>query len=125
MNSVETCVLVLYSTNYTFKKQNRSSNVSALIAERLAYHQSLENANEDPQTYNKRLVQRCANALFTQREFSGPEIISYLTGLGDRYESHGYVLVFLDAAIWALKRTFPMLAERFVKSVFLMTTFLI
>ena len=112
MNGVEMCVLVLYSTNYAFKKQNQSSNVSALIADRLAFHKSLECANEDTQAYNKHLIQRCANALFTQREFSGPEIISYLMGWGDRYESHGYVLIFLDAAIWALKRSFPGLKER-------------
>jgi hypothetical protein len=53
MNGAETCVLVLYNTNYTFKKQNRSSNTSALIAERLAFHQASDNMNEDAQVYNK------------------------------------------------------------------------
>ena len=37
MNGAETCVLLLYTTNYAFKKQNRSSNTSALLAERLAF----------------------------------------------------------------------------------------
>ncbi len=108
MNGAETCVLVLYNTNYTFKKQNRSSNTSALIADRLAFQQtSLE--NEDAKTYNKRLIQRCANALLTQREFSSPEIMSYLTGKDDRFESHSYISVFLDQATWALKKVFPYL----------------
>jgi len=83
MNGAETCVLVLYNTNYTSKKQNRSSNTSALIADRLAFQQTVLDQNEDAQTYNKRLIQRCANALLTQREFSGPEIMSYLMGWDD------------------------------------------
>jgi hypothetical protein len=111
MNGAETCVLVLYTTNYTFKKQNRSSNASALLAERLAYYQ-VQHEHEDIQTYNKHLIQRCANALFTQQEFSGPEIVSYLMGWGDRYESHSYVPIYLDGAVWALKGAFPSLAER-------------
>ena len=112
MNGAETCVLVLYNTNYTFKKQNRSSNTSALIADRLAFHQALQNENDDVHTYNKRLVQRCANALLIQREFSSPEIVSYLMGWGDRFESHGYISIYVDATIWALKRTFPHLSAR-------------
>ena len=114
MNGAETCVLVLYNTNYTFKKQNRSSNTSALIADRLAFQQTVPDQNEDAQTYNKRLIQRCANALLTQREFSGPEIMSYLMGWDDRFESHGYISVFLDSAIWALKVAFPNLRGRYV-----------
>jgi hypothetical protein len=112
MNGVETCVLLLYVTNYAFKKQKQSSNASALLADRLAYHQ-VQSEGEDIQNYNKRLIQRCANALFTQREFSGPEIVSYLMGWGDRYESHSYVPIYLDSAVWALKRAFPTLIERY------------
>ena len=88
--------------------------MSALIADRLAYHQTLETEDMDMQTYNKRLVQRCANALFTQCEFSGPEIVSYLMGWGDRFESHNYVPIYLDNAIWVLKRTYPTLIKKYV-----------
>jgi hypothetical protein len=112
MNSAETCVLVLYNTNYTFKKQNKSSNTSALLADHLAYQEKHESKDEDIQTYNKRLVQRCANALFTQREFSGPEIASYLMGWGDHFESNKYVPIYLDGEIWVLKRTFPTLVKK-------------
>ena len=118
MNGAETCVLLLYITNYTFKKQGRSSNTSALLAERLAFHLTESKDHEDAHTYNKRLVQRCSNALLTQREFSGPEIISYLMGWGDRFESHSYVCIYLDAAIWALKRAFPCLSDRWAATVF-------
>jgi len=46
MNGAETCVLVLYTTNYAIKKQNRSSNASALIAKRLAFHQAEQSGDE-------------------------------------------------------------------------------
>jgi hypothetical protein len=112
VNGGETCVIVLYTTNYTFKKQNRSSNASALIAEKLDYHQNATNDDEDIQTYNKRLLQRCANSLLTEREFSGPEIVSYLMGWGDIFESHNYVSIYLDSAVRAIKDTFPFLNNR-------------
>lgn len=112
----ETCVLVLYTTNYAFKKQNRSGNTSALLADRLAFHQSNQTAEDtvDLIAYNKRLLQRCTNALLTLREFSGPEIISYLMRWGDRFESHGYVSFYMDSATWALKCAFPCLTHRYV-----------
>jgi len=112
MNGAETCVLVLYNTNYTFKKQNQSSNTSALLANRLAFHQAKHNEEDDIATYNKRLIQRCANALLTQREFSRPEIMSYLSAWGDRFESHSYIPIYLDTTVWTLKRVFPYLAGR-------------
>jgi len=112
MNRGETCVLVLYTTNYAFKKQSHSSNASALLADKLAFHKERNSFDEDIHSSNKRLLQRCANALLTQREFGGPEIIQYLMGWGDRFESHNYVLIFLDSAMIALKKTFHFLNEK-------------
>ena len=112
MNGAEMCVLVLYTTNYAFKKQTHSSNVSTLIADRLIHHEKQESGEQDVQTYNKHLVQQCANVLLTQREFSGPEVISYLMSWGDHFESHGHVLVFLDSTVWALRQTFAQLNQR-------------
>lgn len=116
MNGAETCVLVLYTTNYAFKKQSRSSNTSALLADTLAFHSNLLTADsivvQDALLHhNKRLLQRCAHSLLSQREFSGPEIISYLMGWGDRFESHVYVPFYVDGAIRALKQAFPSLVS--------------
>lgn len=116
MNGAETCALLLYITNYAFKKQSRSNNTSALLADRLAYHTSQETDTEDIQLFNKRLLQRCANALFTQREFSGPEVHAYLMGWGDRFEANKYVPIYLDGAIRALKQAYPGLDKRPVDS---------
>ena len=111
MNGGETCVLVLYTTNYAFKKQNRLSNVTALIADKLTLHHDV-NKDADIMTYNKKLLERCANALFTEREFSGPEIESYLMGWGNLFESHFYVSIYLDRCFQALRRAYPSLSDR-------------
>lgn len=62
VNRAETCTLLLYVTNYAFKKQSQSSNTSALLADCLAFHQTKE-SDYDPEDkaelrqYNKRLLQ--------------------------------------------------------------------
>ena len=107
MNGGETNALTWYITNYASKKQQRSSNISALLAKRVAFHTLEEKRRTDLTDINKRLIQRCANTLTRDREFSGPEINSYLMGWGDRYVSHHYVSISADAIIRALKEKFP------------------
>ncbi|KAF8800257.1 hypothetical protein BYT27DRAFT_7217172 [Phlegmacium glaucopus] len=107
MNGGETSVLTWYITNYASKKQQRSSNVSALLAKRVAFHIVEERRRRDLTDVNKRLIQRCANTLTRDREFSGPEIMSYLMGWGDRFESHHYVTIYADTITTALKVKFP------------------
>ena len=107
MSGGETSVLTWYITNYASKKQQRTSNVSALLAKRVAFHTQEERRRTDVTNINKRLIQRCANTLSREREFSGPEIMSYLMGWGDRYESHHYVGISADVIMRALKDQFP------------------
>ena len=107
MSGGETNVLTWYITNYASKKQQRSSNVSALLAKRVAFHMVEERGRTDLTDINKRLIQRCANTLTRDREFSGPEIMSYLMGWGDRFESHHYVGISANAIIAALKERYP------------------
>jgi hypothetical protein len=107
MSGPETNTLTWYITNYAGKKQKRSSNVSALLAKRVAFHTVEERRRNDLRDVNKRLIQRCANTLTRDREFSGPEIISYLMGWGDRFESHNYVAIYTDAIMSGLKERFP------------------
>ena len=107
MGAADTNVLTWYITNYASKKQQRSSNVSALLAKRVAFHSVEEERRNDLLDVNKRLIQRCANTLMRDREFSGPEIMSYLMGWGDRFESHYYVAIYTDAIIAGLKERYP------------------
>ena len=109
MSGGETNVLTWYITNYASKKQQRSSNVSALLAKRVAFHTTEERRRTDLTDINKRLIQRCANTLLHDREFSGPEIMSYLMGWGDRFESHFYVGISVNVIIGALKDNYPRL----------------
>ncbi|KAF8799798.1 hypothetical protein BYT27DRAFT_7119914, partial [Phlegmacium glaucopus] len=99
--------LTWYITNYASKKQQRSSNVSALLAKCVAFHKLEEKRRTNLTDVNKCLIQQCANTLTHDREFSGPEIISYLMGWGDQYESHHYVTIYSDGIISALKDKYP------------------
>jgi hypothetical protein len=99
--------LTWYIANYHAKNQQHSSNVSALLAQRLAYHTLEEQRKPNSVDINKRLLQRCTNALARDREFSAPEVISYLMGWGDRYESHHYVTIKWDSAMRTLLRAYP------------------
>lgn len=112
LDGVETKSITWYITNYATKKQQRSSNTSALLARRLAYHKSQEKRSVDSININKRLIQRCANTLTRDREFGAPEVVSYLMGWGDRYESHHYVTIYWDSAINALKTAYPALNQK-------------
>lgn len=110
-NGVETKDIGFYITNYVAKKQKESSNISALFAKRLAFHKAQEKYTVDVVKLNKRLMQRCANTLSREQEFSGPEVASYLRSRGDRYISDFFVLVYLDSFRWALTREFPELLK--------------
>ncbi|KAF8806047.1 hypothetical protein BYT27DRAFT_7257469 [Phlegmacium glaucopus] len=83
MNGSDTSMLTWYITNYASKKQQRSSNVSALLAKWVAFHKVEEKGHVDITNISKRLIQHCVNTLTCEREFSGPEVISYLMGWGD------------------------------------------
>ncbi|KAJ3568696.1 hypothetical protein NP233_g5549 [Leucocoprinus birnbaumii] len=111
-NGTETRDIGWYITNYAAKKQKRSNNVSALLARRFAFHQKQEKDNHDLHQIHKRLIQRCANTLSREQEFSAPEVISYLMGWGDRYISHNYVKIYWDQAYSALLKAYPQLDAR-------------
>lgn len=111
-NGGETKDITWYITNYATKKQRQSSNASALIAKRLAYHNVEEKWNTDPRAVNKRLLARCANTLTRDHEFSAPEVISYLMGWGDRYISHHFTTIYWSGVVAALKRSFPELRKK-------------
>ena len=110
-NGAYTKDLTWYITNYALKKQVKSSNVTALLARRYAFHRQQERRNSDYDNVNKRLLQRCANTLTRDPELSSPEVISYLMGWGDRFISHHFVNIYLDSMLAALKRVYPCLRD--------------
>ena len=112
LNGAGTLALGFYITNYSAKKQNRTSNVSALLAKTLAFHNNNTKNFEDLLQSNKLLLQRCANTLNRYCEFSILEVISYLMGWNDRYMSHFYVNIYWDAARMALMTAYPDLGKK-------------
>jgi len=103
----QTATLTYYITNYATKKQQRSSNASALLARRLAFIQKEDHRQTDLNKINKKLIQSCANCLTRDCEFSAPEIISYIMGWLDVYLSHYYVTIYWSAAVFALTKAYP------------------
>jgi len=112
-NGKLTSKITYYIAGYATKKQQVSSNTSALVATGYANHKKYERRRtRDAQKANKRLIQRCANSLTRHREFSAPEVMSYIMGWGDTFESHTYVSIFWDPVIDALRKTFPELSAQ-------------
>ena len=111
-NGTETKDLAWYITNYVAKKQRESSNVSALLAKRIAFHRKQEKYTSDMAVLNRRLLARCANTLSREQEFSAPEVAGYLSGKGDRKISGFYVKIYLGSFRAALKQAFPSLRQK-------------
>ncbi|KAG1889422.1 hypothetical protein F4604DRAFT_1915296 [Suillus subluteus] len=67
--------------------------------------------NSNVQELNRRLIQCCANSLSQEQEFSTPEVISYLMGWGDQYISHHFEMIYWNAVVSLLKKTYPQLCK--------------
>lgn len=103
----DTATITYYITNYATKKQERSSNTSALLAKAIAFSKTADRKQNDLNVINRKLITRCANSLNCYREFSAPEVMTYIMGWGDVYESHHYVSIFWDDAMKSLLHVFP------------------
>jgi hypothetical protein len=106
-NGGETKEYSWYITSYMAKKQHNTSNASALLAKVVAFHQKQEWYTSDINLLNKHPIQRCANTLSREQEFSAPEVISYLMGWGDRYVSHQTETIYFSSVVSLLKRQYP------------------
>jgi hypothetical protein len=109
-NGSETRDISFYISLYVAKRQSNSSNASALMAKKLAFHKRRERYNSDILRLNKRLLQRCANTLTREQEFSAPEVISYLMGWGDRFISHFFVTIYWSSVKTLIRQEFPELS---------------
>lgn len=108
-NGTDTKDIAWYITKYIGKNRKQSSNTSALLANTFAFHQRDEGLarNHDLCAINKKLIQRCANTLSRQQELSAAEVISYLMGWGDRYESHHFETIHWYSVFNLLKKVYP------------------
>ena len=106
-NGAETKDIAWYISKYVTKNQRNSSNVSALLAQRIAFHSRQERYSADIASRNKRLLQRCANTLSREQMFSAPEVIAYLMNVGDRKISHHFVSLYTNGIASALRKVYP------------------
>ena len=111
-NGAETKDLAWYITNYVAKKQRESSNLSILLAKRIAFHNKQERYTADITKRNRRLLQRCTNTLSREQVFSAPEVMSYLMGFGDRKISHHFESLYTGELFSALREAYPCLRHK-------------
>lgn len=111
LNGRLTKKITYYIGNYASKKQDVSSNVTALLAKTLAFERKQRRRQTNLNEINKRMIMRCANSLSRYREFSAPEVMSYIMDWKDSYVSHTFVPIFLDAVCSALQKCFPSLRD--------------
>ncbi|KAJ3902365.1 hypothetical protein F5879DRAFT_805560 [Lentinula edodes] len=111
-NGEETKDMTFYFTAYASKKQHKSTNESAILAKRYAFHNKQEAKNKDYQQVGQWMITRCAASLSREQELSAPEVISYLMGWGDRYISHHFVPIYLDGLTAALRQMFESLQSK-------------
>lgn len=106
-NGRETKSTVFYVTIYAAKKQGRSYNLSALLAEHLKYHFEYSAEVDDWRERNHKLLLRCVLGLNREAEMAGPLVICHLMGWGETFTSHHYVPIYWSSVEGLMKRTFP------------------
>ena len=112
-NGYDTRQVTFYTTVYAAKKQNRTHNLSAIMAKGYAYHiQQLNDSTsaeyiEQLRNEQRLLLFRLVNAINREQEIAAPMVISYLMGWGDTYRSHHYTPIYWSTFVGFLLKNFP------------------
>lgn len=114
-NAGEALGLTFYTTGYAAKKQNRSYNMSALLAKTLAYHQANNTYMDDLRESQRMLLFRATNMLNKQQELPMPIVMSYLMGRGECKMSHKYIPLYWSSFRSALLQEYPELSISSIK----------
>lgn len=120
-NGHDTKNLTWYITGYAAKKQNKTHNLSAIMAKGHAYHQERSDYNDSLQDDQRKLILRVVQSVNRQQELSGPMVIAYLMGWKDTKESHHYSPLFWSSFSGALLRTFPSLRRNHARTEYVMS----
>ncbi|CAE6416282.1 unnamed protein product [Rhizoctonia solani] len=110
-NGFDARAIIWYITAYQTKKQRRTHNASALLADGIAYHLASSDYLDDIRQRNRLLISRCLRILNRQIEQSAPQVISYLLGYGDTFCSHSYVPLYWSSVAAEISRVFPRIAK--------------
>lgn len=110
-NGEDTKNITFYVTSYIAKKQSRTFNLMAVLAEGYAYDLKypISEHLEDVRENGRLLLFRLLNQINRQQEIAAPMVMSYLMGWGDTFCSHTYTPLYWSRFARALFTTFPAL----------------
>jgi Helitron helicase-like domain at N-terminus len=113
-NGGETKNITYYVTTYAAKKQGRSYNLSAVLANGFNYHEKnpITQYISQLKENSRILIFRLLQAINRQQELAAPLVISYLMGWGDVYRSHTYTPIYWTSFVSEILRAFPSLADQ-------------
>ena len=113
-NGHETKNITYYVTTYAAKKQGKSYNIAAVLAQGHAHHVR----HPVPEYVNHLLDQsrlltfRLVSAINREQELAAVMVMSYLMGWGDVFRSHTYSPIFWSTFVRPLLQIFPALAQQ-------------
>ncbi len=110
-NGSDTKNITFYVSSYAAKKQGKSFNLSAVIAEGFAYNETHPNKQyvNDIRERHRLLLFRLVNSINREQELAGPMVISYIMAWGDMKASHTYSPLYWSSFLGTLYCAFPML----------------
>ncbi|KAF9040359.1 hypothetical protein BDZ89DRAFT_1210221 [Hymenopellis radicata] len=111
LNGKETVNISYYVTGYSAKNQQKNHNISAVVAQNLAYHVEHSSYLETLKDQQRLLLFRIVNAINREQELAAPMVISFLMGWGDLYVSHRYASVYWSSFTSNLIKQFPDLIQ--------------
>nr|VWO93936.1 Vacuolar protein sorting-associated protein 4 [Ganoderma boninense] len=113
-NGGNTKNITFYVSSYTGKKQGKNYNMSAVMADAFAYHEShpLPQYAQQIREQQRLLLFRIINAVNREQELAAPMVISYLMGWGDVKMSHTYAPLYWTSFVSRLTDCFPELQSQ-------------
>ena len=107
MNREDTKHLMWYISNCATKGQKSVYNMSSLIVKYATYQFSNMEDVLDTWEHTCNLLFHCLHATNQEAEQSGPQVVSYLMGWGDRYLSHWFIALYWGGVKGHLMQWFP------------------
>ena len=110
-NGGDTKNITYYVTAYAAKKQGKEFNLSAILADAYAYHDTHPNVSYvgDIRAQQRLLLFCLVHAINRQQQLGAPMVMSYLMGWGDVYRSHTYSYLYWTSFSAALLSAHPTL----------------
>ena len=112
-SGAETKNITFYVTSYAAKKQGKTYNLSAVMADGYAYHLNHPKPEyvDSIRDQQRLLLFRLVHSINREQELAAPMVILYLMGWGDVYRSHTYSPIYWSSFVSTLCATFPQILQ--------------